>query len=82
MQDHIRVSVKFQHKSALEHVINLVSSQIGPTPSTYSEIDPRWSFSSQILSIPFLWNHCPYLKEVILFFIYPFNVERYPFKEH
>ncbi|RVW71614.1 E3 ubiquitin-protein ligase UPL6 [Vitis vinifera] len=29
-------------------------------------IDPRWSFSSQILTIPFLWALFPYLKEVFM----------------
>ena len=29
-----------------------------------SNIDPQWSFSSQILTIPFLWQFFLYLKEV------------------
>ena len=32
-----------------------------------SNIDPQWSFSSQILTIPFLWQFFPYLKEVAIF---------------
>ena len=34
-----------------------------------SNIDPQWSFSSQILTIPFLWQFFPYLKEVAIFWI-------------
>ncbi|CAA7388281.1 unnamed protein product [Spirodela intermedia] len=63
-KDHTRIPVGSQGESSLEHIINLVTSQIGPSPCSFAEIDPRWSFSSQILSIPFLWNHFPYLREV------------------
>lgn len=50
--------------SALEHVLILVTSHIGQHPCTCSSIDPQWSFSSQLLSVPFLWHHLPYFKEV------------------
>ncbi|XP_023910665.2 E3 ubiquitin-protein ligase UPL6 [Quercus suber] len=50
--------------SSLEHVLALVIPHIGRKPCTCPNIDPQWSFSSQILTIPFLWKFFPYLKEV------------------
>lgn len=50
--------------SSLEHVLALIIPHIGEKPCTCPNIDPRWSFSSQILTIPFLWQLFPYLKEV------------------
>ncbi|XP_010270852.1 PREDICTED: E3 ubiquitin-protein ligase UPL6 [Nelumbo nucifera] len=50
--------------SSLEHVIMLIISHIGHQPCSCPNIDPRWGFSSQILTIPFLWQLFPYLKEV------------------
>ncbi|MQL88230.1 hypothetical protein Taro_020781 [Colocasia esculenta] len=63
---HSRTPDVLQNMSSLEHIIYLVASHIGHQPCSCSEIDPRWSFSSQILSIPFLWKHFPYLKEVFM----------------
>ncbi|XXG80443.1 hypothetical protein AAC387_Pa09g1306 [Persea americana] len=50
--------------SSLEHVLILVASHNGQHPCSCSNTDPRSSFSSQILSIPFLWRHFSYLREV------------------
>ncbi|XP_059631989.1 E3 ubiquitin-protein ligase UPL6 isoform X2 [Cornus florida] len=50
--------------SSLERVLALIMSHISQTPCICANIDPRWSFSSQILTIPFLWHLFPYLKEV------------------
>ncbi|KAM4116643.1 hypothetical protein ACB094_02G066300 [Castanea mollissima] len=50
--------------SSLERVLALVIPHIGRNPCTCPNIDPQWSFSSQILAIPFLWKFFPYLKEV------------------
>ncbi|KAK9992027.1 hypothetical protein SO802_027012 [Lithocarpus litseifolius] len=50
--------------SSLEHVLALVIPHIGRNPCTCPNIDPQWSFSSQILTIPFLWKFFPNLKEV------------------
>ncbi|XWS53476.1 hypothetical protein CRYUN_Cryun10bG0004400 [Craigia yunnanensis] len=49
---------------AFEHVLALMISHVGQSPCICSNIDPHWSFSSQILTIPFLWQLFPYLKEV------------------
>ncbi|KAL5541465.1 hypothetical protein UlMin_009175 [Ulmus minor] len=50
--------------SSLERVLVLIVSHTGQKPCICPNIDPQWSFSSQILSIPFLWRTFPYLKEV------------------
>ncbi|XP_062230824.1 E3 ubiquitin-protein ligase UPL6-like isoform X2 [Phragmites australis] len=49
--------------SALEQVLMLVASHVGHHPCC-PIVDPRWSFSSQLLSIPSLWHRLPYLKMV------------------
>ncbi|XVE82321.1 hypothetical protein DITRI_Ditri15bG0138900 [Diplodiscus trichospermus] len=50
--------------SALERVLALMISHVGQDLCICSNVDPQWSFSSQILTIPFLWQLFPYLKEV------------------
>jgi ubiquitin-protein ligase E3 C len=50
--------------SALEQVLMLAASHVGHHPCCCSVVDPRWSFSSQLLSIPFLWRRLPQLKKV------------------
>ncbi|XP_068658404.1 E3 ubiquitin-protein ligase UPL6 isoform X2 [Aristolochia californica] len=50
--------------SFVEHVLTLMASHVGQHPCSCSQNDPRLSFSSQILTIPFLWQHFPLLKEV------------------
>ncbi|CAN6336375.1 unnamed protein product [Urochloa humidicola] len=50
--------------SALEQVLMLVASHVGHHPCCCPIVDPRWSFSSQLLSIPFLWHRLPQLKKV------------------
>ncbi|XP_039836699.1 E3 ubiquitin-protein ligase UPL6-like isoform X4 [Panicum virgatum] len=42
----------------------LVASHVGHHPCCCPVVDPRWSFSSQLLSIPFLWHRLPQLKKV------------------
>lgn len=48
----------------LEHVLTLIICHIGEKPCTCPNIDPQRSFSSQILTIPFLWDIFPTLREV------------------
>ncbi|CAN6551200.1 unnamed protein product [Malus baccata var. baccata] len=50
--------------SSLERSLAVVISHIGQEPCTCPNIDPHWSFSSQILTVPFLWKLFPYLGEV------------------
>ncbi|CAK9328904.1 unnamed protein product [Citrullus colocynthis] len=50
--------------ASLEHVLSLLSSHVGEKPCCCPRIDPNWSFSSQILTLPLLWQTFPYLKEV------------------
>lgn len=61
-------NAKYQNSSrkpsSLEIVLSLTISHIGERSCICPNIDPRWSFSSQILTIPFLWELNPYLKEV------------------
>ncbi|KAG2624787.1 E3 ubiquitin-protein ligase UPL6-like isoform X1 [Panicum virgatum] len=55
---------QFDSASALEQVLMLVASHVGHHPCCCPVVDPRWSFSSQLLSIPFLWHRLPQLKKV------------------
>ncbi|PSR97874.1 E3 ubiquitin-protein like [Actinidia chinensis var. chinensis] len=50
--------------SSLESVLALLISHVHQRSCVCSNTDPQWSFSSQILTIPFLWKKLPYLKEV------------------
>ncbi|XP_057476366.1 E3 ubiquitin-protein ligase UPL6-like isoform X1 [Actinidia eriantha] len=50
--------------SSLESVLALLTSHVHQRSCVCPNTDPRWSFSSQILTIPFLWKLFPYLKEV------------------
>ncbi|KDP27971.1 hypothetical protein JCGZ_19051 [Jatropha curcas] len=50
--------------SSLEHMLSLIVSHIGQKPCVCPPVDPRWSFSSQMLTIPFLWRLFPSLKEL------------------
>ncbi|XP_057472155.1 LOW QUALITY PROTEIN: E3 ubiquitin-protein ligase UPL6-like [Actinidia eriantha] len=50
--------------SSLESVLTLLISHVHQRSCICLNTDPQWSFSSQILTIPFLWKKLPYLKEV------------------
>ncbi|KAL0457533.1 UNVERIFIED_CONTAM: E3 ubiquitin-protein ligase UPL6 [Sesamum latifolium] len=50
--------------SSLERVLAVIISHVDQTSCTCSNSDPRSSFSSQILIIPFLWRLFPHLKEI------------------
>ncbi|KAK3137442.1 hypothetical protein QOZ80_5BG0452280 [Eleusine coracana subsp. coracana] len=50
--------------SALEQVLMLVTSHVGHHPCCCPIVDPKWNFSSQLLSISFLWHRLPHLKKV------------------
>ncbi|AQK84320.1 E3 ubiquitin-protein ligase UPL6 [Zea mays] len=60
----VRNSGHFDSASVLEQVLMLVASHVGHHPCCCLKVDPRWSFSSQLLSIPFLWHRLPQLKKV------------------
>ncbi|GAB4825610.1 E3 ubiquitin-protein ligase upl6 [Ancistrocladus abbreviatus] len=61
-------SMKFQFSgvgmSSLEYVLALIIAHVGTKPCVCPNIDAQWSFSSQILTIPFIWRTFPHLKEV------------------
>ncbi|XWS08452.1 hypothetical protein CRYUN_Cryun40dG0003700 [Craigia yunnanensis] len=64
VKENINARGFFGKISALEHVLALMISHVGQSPCICSNVDPQWSFSSKILTIPFLWQLFPYLKEV------------------
>ncbi|XP_022547176.1 E3 ubiquitin-protein ligase UPL6 isoform X2 [Brassica napus] len=49
---------------SLESVLFLVVPHVGREPCCCPVVDPRWSFSSMILTIPFIWQLFPNLKVV------------------
>lgn len=52
--------------SSLENVLALITFHASEHPSDCSDTDPKLCFSLQVLSIPFLWHHLPFFKEVFL----------------
>ncbi|CAN0855178.1 E3 ubiquitin-protein ligase UPL6 [Linum grandiflorum] len=50
--------------SGLEHILGLLISHTGRDPCSCPDVDPLWSFSSQMLTIPFVWQLFPSLKQV------------------
>lgn len=50
--------------SSLEQVLAFIIPLVAENPSVCQNADQQWSFSSQILTIPFLWQIFPNLKEV------------------
>ncbi|XP_058000848.1 E3 ubiquitin-protein ligase UPL6 isoform X2 [Hevea brasiliensis] len=49
---------------SLERMLSMIISHVGQKPCICPHIDPLCSFSSQMLTIPFLWQLFPSLKEV------------------
>jgi len=49
---------------SLERVLILIVPHIGREPCCCTVVDPRWSFSSMILTIPLIWKLFPNLKVV------------------
>ncbi|XP_076930594.1 E3 ubiquitin-protein ligase UPL6-like [Bidens hawaiensis] len=50
--------------SLMETILALVIAHTGQGHCVCSDVDLKWSFTSQILTIPFLWQLFPYLKEI------------------
>lgn len=67
IQQKVRDSGHFDSASVLEQVLMLVASHVGHHPCCCPKVDPRWSFSAQLLSIPFLWHRLPHLKKVSVY---------------
>ncbi|KAG4401279.1 hypothetical protein GLYMA_07G235800v4 [Glycine max] len=50
--------------SSLERVLIAVICHVGQKPCICSQINPRYSFASQIITIPFLWHLFPNLQQI------------------
>ncbi|XP_022723156.1 E3 ubiquitin-protein ligase UPL6-like isoform X2 [Durio zibethinus] len=64
VKENINARGSFGKLYALERVLVLMISHVGQSPCICSNVDSRRSFLSQIVTIPFLWQLFPYLKEV------------------
>ncbi|CAO2838394.1 unnamed protein product [Amaranthus hypochondriacus] len=51
--------------SSLEQVLTIIISHIGEKPCVCQNADQWWSFLSQILTVPLLWQIFPHLKVVL-----------------
>ena len=70
LQDNAENCIYSEKGSSLERVLTVVTCHIGQKPCICSPTDPVYSFSSQILSIPFLWHVFPNLKQVFIVLTY------------
>ena len=61
LQDNVENCIYSEKGSSLERVLTVVT-------------DPLYSFSSQILSIPFLWHVFPNLKQVFIVLTYLISI--------
>ncbi|TYI61941.1 hypothetical protein E1A91_D10G208500v1 [Gossypium mustelinum] len=64
VKENISAGGSFGKISTLERVLALMISHVGQSTCVCSNVDSQWSFSSQILTIPFIWQLFPYLKVV------------------
>ncbi|KAH1046224.1 hypothetical protein J1N35_037008 [Gossypium stocksii] len=64
VKENISAGGSFGKISTLERVLALMISHVGQSTCVCSNVDSQWSFSSQILAIPFIWQLFPYLKVV------------------
>ena len=64
LQDNAEKFIYSAKGSSLERVLTFVICHIGQKPCICSHTAPRYSFSSQILTIPFLWDVFPNLRQV------------------
>ncbi|KAK8276536.1 hypothetical protein V6Z12_D10G205800 [Gossypium hirsutum] len=64
LMENISAGGSFGKISTLERVLALMISHVGQSTCVCSNVDSQWSFSSQILTIPFIWQLFPYLKVV------------------
>ncbi|KAJ6429584.1 hypothetical protein OIU84_021061 [Salix udensis] len=63
-KENMRSDSSIRNASPLERILALVISHVGQKPCICPNIDLQWSFSSQMLTIPLLWQLFPSLKEV------------------
>jgi hypothetical protein len=67
VQENTKSDNSIRNASPLERILALMISHIGQHPCICPNINPQWSFSSQMLTIPLLWRLFPSLKEVFCF---------------
>ncbi|KAK4794782.1 hypothetical protein SAY86_012776 [Trapa natans] len=66
VQESIKTASCSEFSYPLERLLGLMIPHTGHMPCSCPIVDPRWSFSSQLLTIPFLWQLFPHLKEVFV----------------
>ncbi|KAB5538406.1 hypothetical protein DKX38_015939 [Salix brachista] len=63
-KENTRSDNSIRNASPLERILSLMIPHIGQHPCICPNIDPQYSFSSQMLTIPLLWQLFPSLKEI------------------
>ncbi|KAJ6432119.1 hypothetical protein OIU84_019387 [Salix udensis] len=63
-KENTRSDNSITNASPLERILSLMIPHIGQHPCICPNIDPQYSFSSQMLTIPLLWQLFPSLKEI------------------
>ncbi|PKI75333.1 hypothetical protein CRG98_004269, partial [Punica granatum] len=64
LQESTRTASCSEFLSSLERLLGLMIPHTGQMPCSCPSVDLQWSFSSQLLTVPFLWRLFPHLKEV------------------
>ncbi|CAN1806313.1 E3 ubiquitin-protein ligase UPL6 [Linum perenne] len=63
-KEDVKASNSTAKESGLEHILGLLIGHTGQNPCSCPNVDPHWSFSSQMLTIPFVWQLFPSLKRI------------------
>ncbi|KAL5700753.1 HECT-type E3 ubiquitin transferase [Ranunculus cassubicifolius] len=71
-----------ERESSLEQVLIQTARHICQDECTCENTDLQWSFFPQILSLPFLWRHFPFLKKVFSDRKDPQYTTRFPFDHY
>ncbi|CAI0467575.1 unnamed protein product [Linum tenue] len=64
LQENVKTSSSTGKQSGVEHILGFMISHTGQNSCTCPNVDPQFSFSSQMLTVPFLWKFFPSLKGV------------------
>ncbi|CAI0467572.1 unnamed protein product [Linum tenue] len=63
-RENVKTSSSTGKQSGVEHILGFMISHTGQNSCTCPNVDPQFSFSSQMLTVPFLWKFFPSLKGV------------------